>query len=498
MKYSHLTAAVLVTGLSCGFLNAQTTLNWSGGSGGGNANMSGTGNWTEGISPGADTDLVIATRNGSGTIPTLLTGADYTIRSISFDNAAGRYGPDGLRIGPTTASSASTRTLTFGTADITIISATNEATVTFWRYNTSSTLTINLGYTGYGGINIDSTSSVTFSTASITGTGGIEKTGTGTLVLGTTNTFTGGLTISEGVVSIDNAANLGSTASVNTNGVIINGGTLQVTGGTTASFANRGWRVGAQGGTLEVAEDVTFRILGSMRNVSGEDGVLVKTGAGTLSLENTSTGTSGYAHTGGTVVSAGTLLLNAGVTLGRDEGAGVTVASGATLAGSGTVAGDSVLADGAIVDIGTYSAGVLSDAIGTLAFTGNLSVGDASFFFDLATTGASDLVQLAAGAVLDIGSGVFDLDNLQLTALAGFDDGIYTLFSTSETIVGTLGDTLTGTLDGRDVVLALGSNGTSLVLRVGAIPEPATFAALAGLALFGLAFFLRRHPARRS
>lgn len=469
------------------------TLTWGGGTAGGNTNMATAGNWLENTAPSETSDLVISTRNGTAVIPTLHFGDDYTIRSLSVDNSAGRFGDNGLRIGPATSSSSTTqRTVTFGTAGITMLSATNDAALTLWRFTTSASMTFNLGYTGVSSIHVDDTSSILIGTASITGTGGINKTGAGTLTLGSTNTFTGGLTISEGTVSVGSTLHLGSSTAADA--VVIDGGTLLFTHSSAiTNTATRGFQVGSSTGTIEVANGAaTVRFAGSntVGNVTGETGILRKTGAGTLSIENGLNTT----HTGGTLLNEGRLVLALDSTLGGTGGIGITALGGTTLQGSGIINGDSSFADGATIDIATMSNhNTVSNAIGTLFFDGNLTVGAAMLLFDLGLTASSDLVTLAAGMVLDIGNGTFDLSNFTFTALAGFDAGTYTLISTDQSIVGSFGSQLTGTVDGRDVTLALAESGNSIELVVAsAIPEPSVYAALAGAAGLFCTFLRRR------
>ncbi|HPP53769.1 MAG TPA: autotransporter-associated beta strand repeat-containing protein, partial [Thermoguttaceae bacterium] len=84
----------------------------------------------------------------------------------------------------------------------------------------------------------------------IAGSVGLTKTGAGTLVLSGTNTFTGGITVTGGVLSVSADGNLNGT----NNSILLNGGTLrntasaQVTPGTIT--------IGSSGGTIDVAASV--------------------------------------------------------------------------------------------------------------------------------------------------------------------------------------------------------------------------------------------------
>lgn len=117
---------------------------------------------------------------------------------------------------------------------------------------------------------------------SLTGTGGITKTGAGTVALNAANNFTGKTVISNGVLSIDAAGRLGALpGSFVADQVTLNGGTLEFTAGTTASGGNRGFQLGAAGGT--------FNVIGGTLTLSGPvsgPGSLTKLGTNRLDLNS--------------------------------------------------------------------------------------------------------------------------------------------------------------------------------------------------------------------
>ncbi|NQX00727.1 autotransporter-associated beta strand repeat-containing protein [bacterium] len=320
--------------------SAATPLHWSGGVDGSNANLSSAGNWAENLAPAnvPDAELVIATRNGAtGSIPALLTGADYAIRSLAFDNSAGRFSPSsGLKIGPSTLStSTSTRTLSFNAGDAVVLSAANNAQVELWRYATGATQILNLNFTGRAAVFTDATSSIRQSTATFAGSGGIRKTGLGSLLLEAANTHSGGLTVAEGMVVVIAPTALGAyPAGVVADSVVLNGGTLRFDNVSSSPSLNRGFQVGAGTGTIDVLGS-SVTLFGSVGNVPGEAGILAKAGATILRLASANT------HSGGTRLLAGRIRYSSAnsfgtgpLTLGNDTG---VVASAADLPVSNSI-----------------------------------------------------------------------------------------------------------------------------------------------------------------
>ncbi|MGH6996616.1 MAG: autotransporter-associated beta strand repeat-containing protein, partial [Phenylobacterium sp.] len=127
----------------------------------------------------------------------------------------------------------------------------------------------------------------------LSGAGQLVKVDAGTLVLGGTNTFTGGVLVNEGVLRISQDANLGA------GGLTLDGGTLRI-----SSSLSRAVTLGAAGGTIE--PDASATVSGGISGV----GRLTKSGASVLNL----TGANTYA--GGTLISGGELVLGDGALAG--------------------------------------------------------------------------------------------------------------------------------------------------------------------------------------
>ena len=213
-----------------------------------------------------------------------------------------------------------------------------------------------LQYNGTGPLTISNT---------VTGTGTLSLTGSGILTLSGANTYTGLTTVSTGVLNIQNANALGTTAAGTS---VTSGAALQIQGGITTE---------AEALTLNGTGITTT---GALRNISGTN-----TYAGLITLGGASRINS----------DAGTLTLsNTGRIQASGSGIGLTVGG----AGNTTIAG-----------IDTGSGTLTKDGAGTLTltqssgFSGGLAVNEGTV--RLLTSGAyalnlSGSVSIASGAVL--------------------------------------------------------------------------------------------------
>ncbi|WP_167522270.1 autotransporter-associated beta strand repeat-containing protein [Brucella tritici] len=147
------------------------------------------------------------------------------------------------------------------------------------------------GYTiGVNGGTIDTGAKTDTITGVIGGTGQFTKLGTGTLVLGGDNTFTGDLHVNAGTLQISDNSNLGNPHSH----LYVNDATLRF--GDTFTMTHD-LTLGGAGATIDVD--------GYDNSISGviDGGKLTKTGAGTLLLTGANT------YTGDTEIDAGTLAV---------------------------------------------------------------------------------------------------------------------------------------------------------------------------------------------
>jgi autotransporter-associated beta strand protein len=372
----------------------------------------------------------ITVNNGSATISTILAGTNGMSKTGAGNlilTAANTYaGGTTLSAGTLTINNASAigggvLTITGGilanTSGATIALTGNQAWNGNFTYAGPNNLTLSSPVT----LNANRTLTVQGGdltvNAAISGAFSLTKAGTNTLALGATNTFTGGLIVNAGTVSLQpgdyvaalpanapvtinnggtvlhtsiNVTNNGTAFTVNAGGTLkltsyhahiaaitLNGGTILGTGsgkyasedfaldgnltvgGSSASTINIANGIGMGNRTFNVANvtgdsatDLTVTGSGALRGT----GQLTKTGVGTLVFANQNS------HSGGTVISTGTVRLDGG-SLGSGA---VSVAAGATLGGSGSIGGATTVA-------GALSPGNGS-VIGSLTFSSNLGL----------------------------------------------------------------------------------------------------------------------------
>lgn len=178
-----------------------------------------------------------------------------------------------------------------------------------------------------------------FASNSISGTGRVIKSGTGTLTLITNSSFSGGFAIEAGTAAISVSDNrLGANPGVFTADALqlSGGGKLAVGGTNNFSFnPNRGITLGAGGGGLEVAAGLTVSITNTSAMVTGANG-LTKSGEGTLSLVGPNDFSGGAVLNSGWVQTRSSTVLTGGdVTAGPLGTGDLTINGGGILGGGG-------------------------------------------------------------------------------------------------------------------------------------------------------------------
>jgi autotransporter-associated beta strand protein len=216
--------------------------------------------------------------------------------------------------------------------------------------------------------------------SAITGTGSIDKTDLGTLVLSGTNTYSGGTRLTAGVLEVANGAALGASSSA----LRFNGGTLRAGAALTLT---RPITVAAGGGSLDTAANAV-----TLSGPISGSGNLTKRGLGVLTVSSTSN-----THSGMTTIAEGAVVLSSGK-LGH-----TTISSGARLAGIGTIQGN-------LTNSGTLSPG---NSPGTITVVGNLTLNPTgTYAVELASATSHDKLMVGGTAALD--------GTLAVTGLNGF------------------------------------------------------------------------------
>lgn len=390
---------------------------------------------TNNFNPSLATALLAPTGNGVSSIPLTSGGSGYIgapYVEISGGGGSGATASATVDVDPASA--------TYG--QITSIVITNPGI----GYTSAPTIAL-LGGGGGGAATGDATLVANTS-------GGLTKLGTGTLTLSGTaaNTFTGATSVQAGQLDLSKTAGVTAIAGDVTVGTgtapavlrLVNSD--QIADSSVVTFQGSGANAGvlrlnnrnetlgglsSTGGagvvenesgsealstlTLNVAKGAAHTYSGTLRNGngSGVDGTLAltKSGTGTQILSGVNT------YTGTTLVTAGTLQVNAGGTTGSGA---VTVQNGGTLQGAGSIRGGSfTAASGATVIVGE---GALPSDHGTLTFSPSAGSGSLDF-----QSGSTVVLGLNPGGISDllkiVGTGTNSLlfnGNLTITAAEGF------------------------------------------------------------------------------
>ena len=319
--------------------------------------------------------------------------------------------------------------------------------------------------------NIDSTNTTT-----------IGKVGDGTLVVSGAKAFTGKSYVVGGTLSFDSLANGGTNsglgASSNAASNLTIGSTLKYTGAATST--DRAFTVGVQGATIDSSgtgaltwapaaalsyiassnsysagkaaanNSITFTGTNTANNTFGSATALLADGSpGQLSVTKSGTGkwilNQANTYTGGTTVTGGTLVFGNNFTMNGPNAI--------TVAATGIA--------------GTDYATVTSTSAATLTFAGTLNI---NLTASLGSSATFNLFQASGGTL----AGSFTAVSVTGSYLASLTNSA---------------GTWTGSGSGYDFSFA---QGTGIFTATSTIPEPSTYAALAGLGVLGLAIYRRR------
>ncbi len=251
------------------------------------------------------------TKDGAGIL--VLTGTNAYIGATTVSGGTLRSGQAGAFSASSAFTIASGATLDLAGFDQTIGTLAGAGAITL----------------GAGTLTVGSNNTPTTFSGTISGTGGLTKTGTGTLALSGTNTYSGATTVSAGTLYINGSGAM-SAASDYTVGV---GALLNVNDSlgtvTAGSIAGAGQIRIESGSTLETGATNASTTFSGMIYDSGG---IRKVGTGTLTLSEENT------YSGGTTIAGGAISISKDSNLGSTSGAltldgGVLQVTGTTLNG---------------------------------------------------------------------------------------------------------------------------------------------------------------------
>jgi fibronectin-binding autotransporter adhesin len=305
----------------------------------------------------------------------------------------------------------------------------------------------------------------------IIGTGGLTKSGAGTVTLSGANQYSGGTTITAGTLK----AGAGEVLS-NNGTVTMSGGTLDITGYTetinnlvvnSAAAVTSGTLSSTRGFTVSNGAGVVT-ISSVLTNPSGATGGLTKSGAGQLTLSAANT------YAGPTVVTGGTLKASVGTALPSTT---VFSISNATLdltgvsatVGSFSGTNDVTMTTGTLTATGGYT---FATTTGTATINGVLAGSGAT----LTKSGAGVLLlngsNTATGAIT-LGAGTLRLgasERIANGASVVLTGGTFDLATFSETVTSVTGSgnvtIINGTLAANSGFTFNGTSGTATVNAV--------------------------------
>ncbi|MCE0496604.1 MAG: autotransporter-associated beta strand repeat-containing protein, partial [Methylacidiphilales bacterium] len=268
----------------------------------------------------------------------------------------------------------------------------------------------------------------------INGDGGslvVNSTNDSTLVLSGDNTYTGGTTVSGGILEISSQSNIGA------GGLTLGGGEMLTS--TNATFTENVTLNSGTNDTLAAVTDTTATYNGI---ISGSNALTINDGVndGTVVLTTNNT------YTGGTTISAGVLQANTNNALGTGA---VTVDSGASLQLNG---GITLGTNNNIIISGTGAGGAgaifsndgdTDNVDGTVTLANSASIVGSGDNTALALNGSISLssndltLEATNGSQIGLYGQITGSGGITVTTNEGFEHGVDLLGSTSNTYTGT-------------------------------------------------------------
>src|SRR6056300_563735 len=288
-------------------------------------------------------------------------------------------------------------------------------------------------------INVDSVDSDTAQfLGNITGTANVIKTGSGTLTLSGTNTYTGLTTVSAGTLTLDQASSTTGTVIKDTSSVTVNGGILNLADNsetigaltlTAGSITGNSKKLTGSGYIINPGDGVSI----SIAPILAGSGNLTKSEAGTATLSGTNT------YTGNTTINRGIISVSSDRNLGAvpaEATASHIILNGGTISTTATFElastrgielgsshGTITVADSTTL---TYD-GIIADASGesnnfTKSGTGTLDLGGANTYTGTTTitAGTLQVTGTLSNSTNVINSGIYDVDTTDtINSLSG-------------------------------------------------------------------------------
>jgi fibronectin-binding autotransporter adhesin len=252
-------------------------------------------------------------------------------------------------------------------------------------------------------------------TGAIAGSGGLTKSGSANITIGTRNTYTGVTRLEGGTTSIAVIANGGTASGIGaataaSSNLVFAGGRLEYTG--SSATVNRGFSLTGDGGGITVTQ--SNAVLALSGSVTADSGSFRKSGPGTLRLTGTTNVLGKVADGAGLVVESGSMQLFSTVTGATNQ--------------INTVTGDVLVGNLADTPASLAMTNSTLNASGWLSLGHETGTANSTTILTRAAVTAGNL-RLGYGALTNSGSHSLSLTNSTVTV-------------TGETLVGNIGPSI--------------------------------------------------------